>query len=97
MQKVFDEEISICRKCFNNLPDFKLKIRKMKTRWGVCNRHNNTITLNTELIKKKVDLIDYVIIHEMAHFYEGNHSKKFWAIVEKACPNYKLRRKELRK
>lgn len=97
MDRVFEEEISICRKCFNNLPDFKLKTRKMKTRWGVCNRHNNTITLNTELIKKKVDLIDYVIIHEMAHFYEGNHSKKFWAIVEKACPNYKLRRKELRK
>ena len=97
MNRVFEEEINICRKCFNNLPDFKLKTRKMKTRWGVCNRLNNTITLNTELIKKKVELIDYVIIHEMAHFYEGNHSRKFWAIVEKACPNYKLRRKELKK
>ncbi len=97
IQKVFEEEIAICRKCFNNLPEFKLKTRKMKTRWGVCNRRDKTITLNTELIKKKVDLIDYVIIHEMAHFYEGNHSKKFWAIVEQACPNYKLRRSELRK
>lgn len=95
--RVFEEEISICRKCFHNLPDFKLKTRKMKTRWGVCNRRDKTITLNTELIKKKVDLIDYVIIHEMAHFYEGNHSKKFWNIVEQACPNYKTRRGELRK
>ena len=40
---------------------------------------------------------DYVIIHEMAHFYEGNHSKKFWNIVSLACPNYKEARKELRK
>ena len=94
---IFNEEIEICKKCFNNLPEFKLRKRKMKTRWGVCNRKDNIITLNTELIKKKVELIDYVIIHEMAHFYEGNHSKKFWAIVEKACPNYKIRRSELRK
>ena len=97
MLHVFNEEINICKGCFNNLPDFRLKTRFMKTRWGVCNRKDKIITLNTELIKKDVDLIDYVIIHEMAHFYEGNHSKKFWAIVEKACPNYKLRRKELRK
>ena len=97
MQRVFEEEIAICRKCFNDLPDFKLKTRKMKTRWGVCNRRDKVITLNTELIKKKVELIDYVIIHEMAHFYEGNHSKKFWDIVMQACPNYKTRRAELRK
>lgn len=96
MQRVFQEEVDICRNCFNNLPDFKLKMRKMKTRWGVCNRINNTITLNTELIKKDIDLIDYVIIHEMAHFYEGNHSKSFWDIVAQACPNYKECRKRLK-
>ena len=97
INRVFNEEVDICKKCFNNLPEFKLKTRKMKTRWGVCNRKDNIITLNTELIKKKIDLLDYVIIHEMAHFYEGNHSKKFWNIVEKACPNYKIRRGELKK
>ena len=74
-----------------------LKFRQMKTRWGVCNRRDNIITLNKELIKKEVWLLDYVIIHEMAHFYEGNHSKKFWNIVSLACPNYKEARKELRK
>ncbi len=95
-QRVFQEEIDICRNCFRNLPEFTLKIRKMKTRWGVCNRRNNTITLNSELIKKETDLIDYVIIHEMAHFYEGNHSKKFWNIVALACPKYKECRKRLR-
>ena len=97
IDEVFNEEVNICKNCFNNLPSFKLKTRKMKTRWGVCNRKDNIITLNTELIKKKVELIDYVIIHEMAHFYEGNHSKNFWNIVALACPNYKVRRADLRK
>ncbi len=96
-KRVFQEEIDICRNCFNNLPDFRLKIRSMRTRWGVCNRLAKTITLNSELIKKPVEQIDYVIIHEMAHFYEGNHSKKFWKIVEEACPNYKNLRKALKK
>ena len=97
INRVFNEEVSICKNCFNNLPEFTLKFRQMKTRWGVCNRRDNIITLNKELIKKEVWLLDYVIIHEMAHFYEGNHSKKFWNIVSLACPNYKEARKELRK
>ena len=97
MQKVFEQEVSICRNCFASLPRFTLKTRKMKTRWGVCNRKDNIITLNTELIKKDIELLDYVIIHEMAHFYEGNHSKAFWDIVAKACPSYKERRSRLKK
>ncbi len=95
-ERVFNEEIEICKKCFSSLPDFKLRIRKMRTRWGVCNTRNKIITLNSELLKKDVSLIDYVIIHEMAHFYEGNHSKNFWKIVESAIPDYKERRKKLR-
>ena len=97
MNRVFNEEIDICRNCFSELPDFTLKTRFMKTRWGVCNRLLKTITLNSELIKKPVDQIDYVIIHEMAHFFQGNHSKKFWEIVSSACPRYKELRKALRK
>lgn len=95
-ERVFNEEINICKKCFNDLPEFTLKIRKMRTRWGVCNTRDKKITLNSELLKKDIELIDYVIIHEMAHFYEGNHSKAFWAIVEQALPDYKERRKKLR-
>lgn len=94
--KVFQGEINICRQCFNNLPEFKLKIRKMKTRWGVCNTWKKEITLNSELLKKDLELIDYVIIHEMCHFFEGNHGKKFWALVEMACPNYKEYKKRLK-
>ena len=95
-ERIFQEEINTCRKCFNNLPDFSTKIRKMKTRWGVCNVKNKIITLNSELLKKDVALIDYVIVHEMAHFYEGNHSKQFWKIVEMVIPDYKEKRKKLR-
>lgn len=96
IKNVFNKEVEICKNCFNNLPDFTLKTRQMRTRWGVCNRLKKEITLNKELIKRDINLLDYVIIHEMAHFYEGNHSKKFWDIVSKACPKYKEYRKELR-
>lgn len=97
MRDVFTKEAELCAKCFQDLPNYILKFRKMKTRWGVNNRRDNSITLNTELIKRDERLIDYVIIHEMAHFYEGNHSKAFWNIVAEACPDYKERRAALRK
>ena len=78
------------------IPYPKLKIRKMKTRWGVCNRSNNTITLNSELIKFDFSKIDYVIIHELSHFVYFDHSKNFWLQVSKYCPNYKEIRKTLK-
>jgi len=94
--RVFNEEINICKNCFNDLPEFTLKIRKMRTRWGVCNIRNNTITLNSELLKKDISLIDYVIVHEMTHFYEQNHGKHFWELVGMVIPDYKDRRKKLK-
>lgn len=95
-KRVFESEADICKKCFNNLPLYTIKLRKMRTRWGVCNTRKKVITLNTELLKKDIELIDYVIVHEMAHFYEGNHSKQFWKIVESVIPDYKIRRKKLK-
>ena len=79
-----------------NIPKFTLKIRKMKTRWGVCNYIKNTVTLNSELIKYERNIIDYVIIHEFSHFTHHDHSAAFWSLVAKYYPNYKLARKELR-
>lgn len=96
IEEVFSTEVELCKKCFSKLPDFRWRVRNMKTRWGVCNTKKNIITLNTELIKKEVELIDYVIIHEISHFFEGNHSKNFWHIVSLACPNYKECRKRLK-
>ena len=83
---VFDEKI----------PYPKLKVRNMKTRWGVCNKKDNSITLNLELIKKDHKYLNYVIVHELSHFVHFDHSKEFWKTVEKYCPEYKIIRKELK-
>ena len=79
-----------------DIPYPTMRIRKMTTRWGVCNRKNNTVTLNSELIKYDITKLDYVVVHELSHFIFFNHSKDFWNLVSKYCPNYKQIRKELR-
>lgn len=94
--RIFTNEVNRCVENFLKVPKFSLKFRRMSTRWGVCNRGNNTITLNTELLKKKIHLLDYVIIHELSHFYHANHGEKFWELVGEYYPNYKQARKELR-
>ena len=77
------------------IPNPNLKIRKMKTRWGVCNTKNHNVTLNRELYRYDIKCLDYVIIHELSHFIEPNHSSDFWIQVSKYCPNYKEIRKIL--
>ena len=67
----------------------------MKTRWGVCNIKNHNVTLNSELYKYDIECLDYVIVHELSHFIEANHSKEFWNQVAKYYPNYKEIRKKL--
>lgn len=79
-----------------NIPYPKLKIRKMKTRWGVCNRRNTSITLNSNLMNYDISKLDYVIIHELSHFIHFNHSSNFWSLVVKYCPDYKKIRKSLK-
>ena len=79
-----------------SIPLPTLKIRKMSTRWGVCNTKKHTITLNKELYKYDLECLDYVVIHELSHLIEPNHSKAFWQIVEKYCPNYKKIKKKLK-
>lgn len=96
VKNVFTERVEKLSVLFDDIPAFSLRFRKMKTRWGVNNVTNKIITLNTELLKKEISLLDYVIIHELCHFYEPNHSSKFWAQVEKRYPYYKLARKKLR-
>lgn len=79
-----------------DIPYPKIRIKLMKSRWGVCNTKTKVITLNKELIKYDMKCLDYVCIHELAHFKEGNHSRAFWSIVSKYVPNYKEIRKEMR-
>ena len=95
--QVFIEETEKIKRIMPNIPNFSLKIRKMKTRWGVCNYVKNTVTLNSELIKYQREIIDYVIVHELSHFTYHNHSKEFWDYVKIYFPDYKKARKELRR
>ena len=95
--RVFDERyVYVFNRFKENIKSPILKIRDMKTRWGVYNRLNHTITLNSKLIQFDIEKIDYVILHELSHIIHFNHSKSFWNLVGKYCNNYKEIRKEMR-
>ena len=88
--KIFSEHLENCYENFTrNIPHPSLRIRKMKTRWGVCNTKTYVITLNLELITKDINCLDYVIYHELSHLVEANHSKRFWTVVEENFKDYK--------
>lgn len=70
-------------------------LQRMKTKWGSCNHRLGHIRLNTELVKKPRDLLEYVIVHEMAHLIEPTHSERFVAILEKHYPTWRDARAEL--
>lgn len=96
-KRIFEERLNNIYPIFEeDIPYPKLRIRKMKTRWGVCNRKNITVTLNLELIRYDLTKVDYVIVHELSHFVHFNHSKNFWNTVSKYCPKYKQIKKELK-
>ena len=79
------------------IPYPSLTIRKMTSRWGVCNSKLKKVTLNLELIKKDIACLDYVICHELSHFIEMNHSSNFWNVVGENYPNYKEIRRIMKK
>lgn len=64
-------------------------LQRMKTKWGSCNTMLGNIRLNTELVKKPKDLLEYVVIHEMAHLKERNHSDAFVRILNKHFPEWR--------
>jgi len=70
-------------------------LQRMKTKWGSCNHTAGNIRLNTELVKKPKDLLEYVIVHEMAHLIEPTHSDRFIAILEEHYPSWREARAEL--
>jgi len=70
-------------------------LQRMKTKWGSCNPSARHIRLNTELVKKPKDLLEYVIVHEMAHLREPTHSDRFVMLLDTHYPNWREARAEL--
>ena len=73
----------------------ELKLTSARTQWGNCNTQG-VVRLNWQLVTMPLPLIDYVVVHELAHLREMNHSPAFWRVVESACPDYVQVRRELR-
>jgi predicted metal-dependent hydrolase len=70
-------------------------LQRMKTKWGGCNHRAGNIRLNTELVKKPRDLLEYVLVHEMLHLVEPTHSERFVALLEQHYPTWREARAEL--
>lgn len=70
-------------------------VKRMKTKWGSCNREARRIWLNLELAKKPIECIEYIIVHEMVHFLERKHNERFVAQMDAFMPQWRLYRDEL--
>lgn len=81
-------------------PKLKVKVvgyflQRMKTKWGSCNHADGHIRLNTELVKKPRDLLEYVVVHEMTHLLEPTHSERFLELIQQHYPTWREARAEL--
>ncbi|MFH1656144.1 MAG: M48 family metallopeptidase [Candidatus Nealsonbacteria bacterium] len=96
-QKAFDLVVNKIEK-FNKIYKLKfnkINIKNQKTRWGSCSQKGN-LNFNYRIIYLPDKFIDYIIIHELFHLREFNHSRKFWNLIKTAIPDYLNIKKELR-
>jgi predicted metal-dependent hydrolase len=70
----------------------KWSIRRMKTKWGSCNRETGHIWFNVELAKKHPDCLEYIVVHEMSHYLERNHGARFSKLMDGLMPDWRARR-----
>lgn len=73
----------------------KWTIRRMKTKWGSCNRETRHLWFNVELAKKHPDCLEYIVVHEMTHYFERNHGERFTKLMDKYLPDWRSRRDQL--
>ena len=97
IRKIYQNRLDYWYSVFEeDIPVPILKIRRMTSRWGVCNIKSHNVTLNYELSKYDIMCLDYVIVHELSHFIHHDHQKGFWLLVEKYYPKYKEAKKMLK-
>lgn len=92
--EVITERVKQYSQQYNFTPK-QVKISSAKTRWGSCSP-NGTLNFTWRLVMAPLDVIDYVVVHELAHLRVKDHSSKFWKVVESIYPEYKKQRKWLR-
>jgi predicted metal-dependent hydrolase len=80
---------------FYRQPVKKIFIKNTKSRWGSCSQQGN-LNFNYKIILLPPAVADYLIVHELCHLAQFNHGPAFWALVARACPNYRALRSELR-
>jgi predicted metal-dependent hydrolase len=73
----------------------RLFVQRMKTRWGSCNHRARTIRVNTELAKKPVECLEYIVVHELVHLLEPTHNARFVALMDRFMPNWQIHRQTL--
>lgn len=93
-KQVFPERINYYERLIG-VQAGQIRIKDQKTRWGSCSSKGN-INLNWRLILAPEEVMDYVIIHELCHLKEMNHSKAFWELVEQICPDYREQKRWLK-
>src|SRR5690606_7611022 len=84
----------------HHLPIMKLtienySIRKMKTKWGSCNDEKKTLNFNVELVKKPMECIEYIVVHELVHLIERSHNKNFIILMDRYLPTWRTQKKIL--
>lgn len=93
-ERLFAERVAHYAALLNVAPR-AVKLSSAKTQWGCCTARG-TVRLNKQLIKLPLRLVDYVVVHELAHLREMNHSAAFWEVVESICQDYARLRRELK-
>ena len=93
-KRIIQNKVSEYAKCMNVAPT-DIRITSAKTRWGSCSGRNS-INFSWRLVMADDDVIDYVVMHELAHIKEHNHSPRFWKLVEGVLPDYKDRQSKLK-
>jgi predicted metal-dependent hydrolase len=80
---------------FYNFAFYRISIRNQKSRWGSCSRKGN-LNFNYRIVHLPENYLDYIIVHELCHLKQFNHSKDFWSLVSEKIPDYKEIRKKIR-